>query len=260
MNGFFSWIQNISRKRKFYKKERLIAKHLSTNKFRELEKVIYCKINEKSYFIQALTHRSFLEEQNDYENSNERLEFLGDSVLNLIVAEFLFENFQEKDEGFLTKIRAKLVNRNALADAAVSIDLAKFMLVSKNVSMSYSNGSKTILSDAFEALIGAIYLDNGLDSARNFIEKTILEPNIKEGDYLIDENYKSQLLEFAQARKLENPTYEVIKEEGPQHARIFTVKVQIGENDYGIGKGKNKKTAEQNAAKIALKKIQAEID
>ena len=180
---------------------------------------------------------------------------MGDSVLSLVVAEYLFDAFSDKDEGFLTKVRAKIVNRLALADAAEKINLVEFLLVSKNISNTFANGSKTILSDALEALIGAVYLDNGLDSAKTFIQKILIQPNLKEGLYLIDENYKSQLLEFAQANKMENPSYVVIKEEGPQHNRIFTVKVVIGDSDYGFGKGKNKKSAEQKAAQAALEKL-----
>jgi ribonuclease III len=163
--------------------------------------------------------------------------------------------FPNKDEGFLTKVRAKLVNRIALADAAEDIDLGDFLLVSKNLSNNFTNGSKTVISDAFEALIGAIYLDNGLTSAKEFIQKVLIEPNSKEGIYLIDENFKSQLLEYAQANKMDNPTYSVIKEEGPQHNRLFTIRVMIGGEEFGIGKGKNKKSAEQMAAQAALLKV-----
>jgi ribonuclease-3 len=200
-------------------------------------------------------HRSFLEQNSGYDISNERLEFLGDSVLNLTVAEYLFEEFPEKDEGFLTKIRAKLVNRVALAEAAEQINLADFLLVSKNLSNNFKNGSRTVLADALEAVIGAAYLDNGLKASKAFIERVLIDPNMKDNVYLIDENFKSQLLEHAQASRMENPIYNVTKEEGPQHNRIFTVSVSIGGLEYGTGKGKNKKTAEQNSARDALTHI-----
>jgi ribonuclease-3 len=200
-------------------------------------------------------HRSFLEQNPDFAVSNERLEFLGDSVLNLAVAEYLFEIYSDEDEGFLTKVRAKLVNRVALAEGAERIGLSRFLLVSKNLSSSFTYGSRTVLADAIEALIGAIYLDNGLEGARNFIQKNLIEPSAKEGEHLIDENYKSQLLEYAQANKFENPMYVVIKEEGPQHNRLFTVQVEIHGQIYGEGKGGNKKSAEQNAAHAAITKI-----
>lgn len=200
-------------------------------------------------------HRSFLEELEDYDTSNERLEFLGDSVLSLVVAEYLFQKFPDKDEGFLTKIRARLVNRIALSDAAEEIGLAKFILIDHNLSNTFTRASKTVLSDGLEAVIGAIYLDKGLKVSKEFIYRILIEPMTKEDDYLIDENYKSQLLEYTQANKIEIPIYEVIKQEGPQHDRTFTVKVTAGKSYEGIGIGKNKKTAEQNAAKAALEKI-----
>ena len=136
------------------------------------------------------------------------------------------------------------------------LGLSEFLLVSKNLSTSFTNGSRTVLSDAFEALIGAIYLDSGINASKKFINEILIDPIIKEGEFLVDENFKSQLLEYAQANKMEIPFYKIIGQEGPQHERIFTVKVMIGDEDYGVGKGKNKKTAEQNAAKAAMKKIQ----
>lgn len=232
-----------------------VKKILTPLKFSELEEIIGFPIKEKSHYIQALMHRSFLEELEDDDISNERLEFLGDSVLSLVVAEYLFENFPKENEGFLTKIRAKLVNRFALSDAAEDIGLANFILINQNLTNTFARASKTVLSDAFEAIIGAIYLDHGLEISKKFIYKVLIDPITKDGDYLIDENYKSQLLEFAQANKIEVPNYIVIDEEGPQHDRVFTVRVNVGEEYFGIGKGKNKKTAEQNAAKATLEKI-----
>jgi ribonuclease-3 len=183
------------------------------------------------------------------------MEFLGDSVLSLVVAEYLFNNFPDEEEGFLTKIRAKLVNRFALSDAAEEIGLENFVLINQNLTNSFARASKTVLSDAFEALIGAIYLDLGLNIAKKFIYKVLINPVVKDGEYLKDENYKSQLLEYAQANKLDPPSYIVIKEDGPQHDRTFTIKVTVGETFEGIGDGKNKKTAEQNAAKSTLDQI-----
>ena len=233
----------------------LVDKYLTPKKLAELEKILDIKIKNKSLFVHALMHRSFLEELEENDISNERLEFLGDSVLSLVVAEFLYKNFPDENEGFLTKIRAKLVNRSALSTAAENIGLVKFILIDHNLSNTFERASKTVLSDALEAMIGAIYLDNDLNVSKDFIHRILIDPATKEDDYLVDENYKSQLLEFAQANKLETPNYFVVKEEGPQHDRVFTIKVIVGDNHYGIGTGKNKKTAEQNAAKSALDKI-----
>ena len=232
-----------------------VKKILTPLKFSELEAIIGFPIKNKSHYIQALMHRSFLEELEDADVSNERLEFLGDSVLSLVVAEYLFENFPKENEGFLTKVRAKLVNRFALSDAAEDIGLANFILINQNLTNTFARASKTVLSDAFEAIVGAVYLDHGLEISKKFIHRVLIEPLTKDGEYLIDENYKSQLLEYAQANKIEVPNYIVIKEEGPQHDRIFTVKVNVGEVYFGVGTGKNKKTAEQNAAKATLEKM-----
>jgi len=218
-----------------------VKKILTPLKFSELEEIIGFPIKNKSHYIQALMHRSFLEELEDADVSNERLEFLGDSVLSLVVAEYLFENFPKENEGFLTKVRAKLVNRFALSDAAEDIGLANFILINQNLTNTFARASKTVLSDAFEAIVGAVYLDHGLEISKKFIHRVLIEPLTKDGEYLIDENYKSQLLEYAQANKIEVPNYIVIKEEGPQHDRIFTVKVNVGEVYFGVGTGKNKK-------------------
>ena len=232
-----------------------VKRILTPQKFAELEKIIGFPIKHKSHYIQALMHRSFLEELDEDDTSNERLEFLGDSVLSVVVAEYLFEKFPKENEGFLTKVRSKLVNRFALSDAAEDIGLANFILINHNLSTTFARASKTVLSDAFEAIVGAIYLDHGLEVSKKFIHRVLIEPLTKDGEYLVDENYKSQLLEYAQANKIDVPNYIVLKEEGPQHDRVFTIKVNIGEEYFGIGKGKNKKTAEQNAAKAALEKI-----
>jgi ribonuclease III len=255
-----SFLSRLFKKFRRRGKEKKITDVFSEDRISSLEKLIGCSIKNRNYYIQALVHRSYLEDSSEMTISNERLEFLGDSVLNLVAAEYLFAYFPEKDEGFLTKVRAKVVNRIALADAAENIKLSDFILIGKNLSQSFINGSKTVLSDAFEALVGAIYLDSGIISAKKFIIKSLIEPVINEGELLVDENFKSQLLEYAQANKMDIPVYTVANEEGPQHDRTFTVKVLIGGIDYGLGVGKNKKSAEQNAAKAAMLKILSGTD
>lgn len=258
MSKLFNWLLQKVKQREYKRKSDYISKIFTHKKFQQLEALLGFSIKNREYFIQALMHRSFLEQNEEYDVSNERMEFLGDSVLSLIVADHLFDTFPDKDEGFLTKVRAKLVNRLALAEAAERIKLDKFILVGKNLANQFASGSKTILSDAFEALLGAIYLDNGLDSAAEFVNRVLIEPNTKEGFYLIDENFKSQLLEYTQANKIENPNYIVVKEEGPQHNRTFIIKVMIGNSEFGRGSGRNKKSAEQKAAQAALLKITQE--
>lgn len=254
MDSFLSRLFRFFKRGKENSNYKRVNKFLNSKKLKELERVLELPIKNKSFYIQALMHRSFLEELEEEDVSNERLEFLGDAVLNLVVADFLFFNFSGEDEGFLTKTRARLVNRNALANSAEKIGLSGFILIDQNLHNTFARASKTVLSDALEALIGAIYLDHGFESAKNFIKRVLIDQT-PESEYLVDENYKSQLLEYAQANKLDIPNYVVIQEEGPQHDRVFTIRVNIGKEYFGIGKGKNKKTAEQNAAKSVLEKI-----
>ena len=148
-----------------------------------------------------------------------------------------------------------MVNRNALSFTAEQLKLGELLILSNNVPKSFAQSSKSMLSDALEALIGAIYLDKGLETCKKFIQKNILEPSLKKGDHLIDENYKSQLLEYAQANKLDIPIYQIISEEGPHHDKIFTAEVIMEGKVLGEGKGKSKKEAEQNAAQVALRAV-----
>ena len=252
---------NIARLFDFFKpqKREFTSSEIPTSfpqeKFKELEKIIGSQIDDRNIYVEALIHRSFLEENERFTFSNERLEFLGDSVLNLIIGEYLFNKFPNEEEGFLTKVRAKLVNRNALSLVAENLNLGELLIISSNVPKSITHNSKSILSDALEALIGAVYLDKGIETCTKFIQTKILEPALKNGEHLVDENYKSQLLEYAQANKLAIPVYQIVSEEGPHHDKTFTAEVLIGENVLGEGKGKSKKEAEQNAAQVALNRI-----
>jgi len=240
-------------KKEFTSKE--IQTSFPQETFNKLEKIIDASILDKNIYVEALIHRSYLEENDQFTLSNERLEFLGDSVLNLVIGEYLFNKFPNEEEGFLTKVRAKLVNRNALSLVAENIDLGELLIISSSVPKSITHNSKSMLSDALEALIGAIYLDKGIDTCKIFIQRKIIEPALKNGEHLVDENYKSQLLEYAQANKLSIPVYQIVSEEGPHHDKTFIAEVIIGEKVLGEGKGKSKKEAEQNAAQVALKKV-----
>jgi ribonuclease-3 len=225
--------------------------------FKKLEKIINHQIVEKKYFFQALTHRSFLTQYTDHNiKSNERLEFLGDSILNMVVGEFLFELFPESDEGSLTKMRSRLVNRKALASYGHDLHLWDLILLSPSVAQSLEGGSDTILADCFEAIIGALYIDAGMDTVKRFIRKIILSSSRIKIASTIDYNFKSLLLEQSQAVGTGVPRYTIIKSEGPDHDRVFTVEVKVNNEVFGIGEGKNKKEAEQAAAAEALKKIE----
>ena len=230
---------------------------LEPQKFKSLENLLGVHLDYKSYYVQALTHRSSLETNESIDISNERLEFLGDSVLSLIVAQYLFENFPDENEGFLTKLRSRFVNRKSLGSAAEDLGIGELVILGDNIQKSFVKNSKTVLADTFEALVGALYLDRGLETCRDFIEQRLINPKVQDDDYLVDKNYKSQLLEYTQANKISPPVYEVTNEEGPHHERIFTVWVSVNDEEMGVGTGKNKKTAEQNAARIALNKIRS---
>lgn len=225
----------------------------------DIEQLIGFRIRDLSLYERAMRHRSLLRGETDTAlRSNERLEFLGDAVLGFVTAEHLFASFPTKDEGFLTRLRAKLVNGKALAEYAEQIDLGRFILMSKNMIQEQGRQNRTILADAFEALIGAVYLDLGLPAARSFIHRTMFaQVDLGELSQQHD-NYKSLLLEFAQARGWAQPTYKVVSEVGPSHARTFTVDAVLQGKPCGRGEAGNKKLAEQRAAREALRRLREE--
>lgn len=237
----------------FSKKSELVKTH--SDLIKKVEQFLGYQISLPDYFIKALTHRSYLELSQEAQKSNERLEFLGDSVLGLIVAEFLFKNYNDEGEGFLTKTRSHLVNREALADAAERIDLKKYILYDKRFLKGSTEGMRTIMADALEAFIGAIFIDGGIHKATNFICEKIIKPSLEEGTHEYDRNFKGQLLEFTHANKLYTPQYKIVNESGPDHDKDFFVEVYLGVELVGYGIGKNKKNAEQEAAKNALETL-----
>ena len=220
---------------------------------KRFESALQHRIRSKDLFLQAVLHRSYLQLAETPEiRSNERLEFLGDSILNMVVAERLYSLYPDAEEGDLTIMRARLVNRKALVQYAKIIHLRDFLLLSNSASQTAEKGADTILADAYEAVIGAVYLDGGLDDAKRFVDRQLTSA-LKDGTIReSDENYKSALLEYAQANGMSLPHYMIMKEEGPDHYRTFTVEVSIGDGRSGVGIGKNKKEAEQAAAHHAL--------
>jgi ribonuclease-3 len=241
------------------KVEESFVKAVKRINFEKFQDSIHYKIINKNYFITALTHRSFLKIKKDHLKagvySNERLEFLGDAVLDLIVAEFLYENFPLNEEGDLTKFRSILVNKRFLSERAKVINLQEYLLASNTAIKSIEEGYDAILADAYEALIGAIFLDSGYLSAKKFLNQEIfIKLDIKWLNQF-DENHKSKFLEYAQAHTDFIPEYHVVKEEGPEHNKLFTVEAYLAGKCLGIGKGKSKKQAEQEAAKNALQNL-----
>lgn len=206
-------------------------------------------------FYESLLHRSYLQYLGPNVQSNERLEFLGDAILNSLVADYLYRRYPSLEEGDLTKIRSRLVNRKSLALRAKELHLSDYMLLSSSALQSVDSGSDSILADAFEAVIGALYLDGGLNAARTFVLGVLLSHTGILSSALTDDNYKSALLEYAQGRSMGVPRYVVVKEDGPDHDRRFTVEVFLGSESLGVGSGRSKKDAEQAAAAQGLEHI-----
>ncbi|MGA0077927.1 MAG: ribonuclease III [Candidatus Nanopelagicales bacterium] len=202
---------------------------------------------------QSLTHRSFAYE-NSLEETNERLEFLGDSVLGIVITEELYQKYPQAAEGELAKLRAAIVNARALADVAREIGLGEFLMLGKGEEFTGGRDKPSILADSLEALLGAIYLSHGLDKTAKVILKlfsSIIENSVDLGAAL---DWKTSLSEVMFSKKLGSADY-LISEAGPDHDKQFTAKVIVNGQEFGTGTGKSKKTAEQNAAKEAFEKL-----
>ena len=235
--------------------EDTLPAELDSETVRRLQHVLGCRIHHRDLFVQALLHRSFPQRSGHASSSNERLEYLGDSVLNLIVGQYLYTRYPRALEGELTKMRSRLVNSKALAAYAKAIHLSEFILMSPSAAQSVGKGYDTIIADTFEAIVAAVYLDRGFSTARRFVEQQVLQAIAHGAVGTTDENYKSKLLEYAQSHGLGVPRYMIVKEEGPDHDRTFTVDVLLRNERRGTGTGKNKKDAEQVAASEALEHL-----
>jgi len=225
------------------------------NDLSELEKKIGIKFKNKDLLRQALVHRSYLNENIGFDlDNNERLEFLGDAVLELVVTQFLYENYKEP-EGELTNWRAALVKGSMLACIAKSLSVGDYLYLSKGEEKTGGRSRELILANTFEALIGAIYIDQGLKTAKKFIEKHLLSklPEILSKKLYIDP--KSKLQQITQETMGITPTYKVLAEYGPDHAKSFTVGVYLKDKLLGQGSGSSKQIAEQSAAWSALETI-----
>jgi ribonuclease-3 len=219
--------------------------------YEELEQILKVHFHNTKLLYLALTHRSYIyETPGEGQSSNERLEFLGDSILALISADFLYRTFPNLTEGELTDVRAVLVRTETLANFAREIELGKFMLMGKGEHS--TGGGQRVQASTFEAILGAIYLDQGLEAVQQFLLPR-LEPmahNIV-AKRLFKDN-KSLFQELAQAHNGITPSYRVVSQEGPSHNREFTVEVMLGDQVAGRGQGRNKQSAQQNAALVAL--------
>ncbi len=205
---------------------------------------------------QAFVHRSYLNENPLFSQpSNERLEFLGDALLNFIVAEKLYEEFSDQPEGTLTEIRASLVCRDTLAELASSLNLGDRLLLGQGEEMNGGRSRPSNLANAMEALIGAIYLEQGLDAARTFVLEQ-LEPHLEETKAgQIIPNYKAMLQEYVQGEGRPTPVYRLVEASGPDHDRRFTAEILVEGEALGTGEGKSKKAAENQAARAAWARL-----
>jgi ribonuclease-3 len=222
----------------------------------ELLKKINLTFHNPSLLQQALTHSSYVNENAETTiQDNELLEFLGDAILNFIVAETIFNRFPELSEGKLTEIRVALIREETLAQIAAALNLGNYLQLGKGEETSGGRKKLSNLADTLEALIGAIYLDQGLDVTRQFVVEN-LEPYISDiSDRQITKNYKSRLQEYLQSEQKKLPVYRLLQVSGPDHDRDFTAEVSINAQILGTGTGKNKKAAEMEAARIACEKL-----
>ena len=222
---------------------------------KNLEESIGYKFKGKKLIVEALTHKSSKRAFN-----NERLEFLGDAVLDLIVGEYLYNEFSNVAEGDLSKLRASLVNEKGFEKLAKSINLGKYIYISVAEENNNGRDKASLLANAFEALIGCIYLESGLNTARDISLKLLHDAYPKIDLESIFKDYKTTLQEITQARFGVIPKYEVIKATGPDHNKIFSVEVTISSEVIGVADGKSKKEAQQKVAKIALNKLKGLSD
>lgn len=224
--------------------------------FAALRETLGYDFRNEEIFVQALKHRSYLPITQEHRiHSNERLELLGDAVLGLVVVEYLYNRYPHKEEGELTNMKSLVVSRRILAKIGRAMKLGRHFLLSGAEEKSGGRNRASINSDALEAIIGAVYVDGGLEFARRFIEEKIL-PNFD--DIIKNElhtNFKSMLLEYSQSRSLGTPCYYVKTVEGPDHERTFTIEVKIQDDILGHGTANSKKRAEQYAAREALKRL-----
>lgn len=212
-----------------------------------IEEVIGYSFKNKDLLAEALTHKSYSTERGK-SGFNERMEFLGDSVLGLIVSCYLFKKHPAEDEGYLSKVKSVLVSRASLARWAKDLNLGSHVFLGVGESQTGGTKRASILANALEALIGAVYLDGGLDSAFSLVSRWLDQPDAGR----VETDYKSTLQELIQKRHKKPPEYEIMHTEGPEHEKVFTVRVRIGKKVLGVGAGKNKKEAQQAAARNAF--------
>lgn len=218
-----------------------------------VESLIGVAFQDRSFLLSAMTHRSYLNEHKEaQQDHNERLEFLGDAVLELVVTDFLFRKYPEKPEGELTAVRAALVNTNSLAEASTKLDVNDHLLLSKGEAKDTGRARGYILANAFEAIVGALYLDQGYGVAEEFIARNLFAQTEQIVNKRLWQDPKSRFQELAQEHVGVTPNYETLSQVGPDHDRTFTVGVFLREEKIAEGQGRAKQEAEQAAAEKAI--------
>lgn len=226
-------------------------------KLEEAEKILRIYFSDKNLLKQALTHRSYVYEKNLSEiESNEKLEFLGDTILGFVVTKLIYRRFPDFAEGELSKLRARLVSTTALAEIAKEINLGNLLLLGTGEEQSGGREKTSLLANSFEALLGAIFLDQGIEKAEAFVSKHFKERIEIESGKEASMDFKTRLQELTAKKFGLAPSYIILHEEGPDHRKIFHAEVVVGKNVYGRGKGPSKKEAEQAAAQEALKLLE----
>ena len=221
---------------------------------KEFQQIIGYKFKNENLLYEALSHSSFANENKKHRKSNERLEFLGDSVLSIVVSDYIFENFTNLPEGDLSKLRASLVCEKALFEFSKKINLGKYIFLGKGEENTGGRERASIVSDAMEAVIAAIYLDGGIEPARKHI-MSFLPEHINPGETKTFVDYKTKLQEIIQRNPSDKIEYKLLGEDGPDHDKHFIFSVTLNGKEIGEGKGHSKKSAEQDAAKSALVKM-----
>ena len=224
-----------------------------TDKLNKLQQIIGVNFTDTSYLLSAMTHRSFLNENRTAtQPHNERLEFLGDAVLELAVTDFLFSAYPDKQEGELTALRAALVNTNTLSMIATTLGINEYLLLSKGEAKDIGRARQYILANTFESIVGAIYLDYGYTAARDFVAREVFPLTEEIVEKRLWQDPKSRFQERAQEVTGITPSYQTLKEQGPDHDRTFTVGVFLGAKCIAQGEGRAKQEAEQKAAENGL--------
>lgn len=225
---------------------------------KSLEEKLQYSFKNKKLLLNALTHSSYANEARDGISSNERLEFLGDSVLSIVVSEYIYKQFSNLPEGELTKLRASLVCEKSLCSFSKELNLGEYLRLGKGEEKGGGRERASILADAFEAVLAAIYLDGGFESAKKHVMRFV-KAELKHTDDEVFKDYKTALQEIIQRNPEESVTYILTGESGPDHDKVFEVEVKLNSNTIGRGKGKSKKQAEQFAAKEALHLMGADL-